>query len=461
MTTLQAAASKERLYVAQLFARPDFITVAGLNPADLTDETARAVYRVLATEGPAYAKPGPLIQALRDLQGATAELEAVEEIILLAPEPEEVTLDALQQQKELIEREAAGRQLSQRLTSVAAQIGTRPADEVVADARGLLDAYSREKVGIDHTARGIAQRLGQANRHIRWRCGSEDLDRAFQGIGPDGKVGYGMLAQGEVVVLAAMYGSGKTRIVNNWGAALLDQGASVAYLVLEDDDVSFATRLMAIHADVAPWKLEQHAAAVVGYLGEDGLADKERCETGLAWWNALGDRIRIYDGGARANIFKFRSARELLETDVALFGTTHVIIDYVNSWTGETHELEQYAYGLRAFASRSNVCVIEVSQFANDTIKHGSTPGQVATKGSGAWGAAAHVGLELVTDPLVGTREVGLAIKKARNAPRQIVYAQMNEETGRVRRYVGTPDYMALPSTEPVSGGKKGGGGKR
>jgi hypothetical protein len=382
-------------------------------------------------------------------------LEGVEEIIMNAPHPDEVRIAEVHELKAQVERAAAGRSFKGRASAAVDLLGSN--DELaVAKLRQEIDAYTRARIGRDHTATGIAGRLGQTSKHIRWKSGCADLDFAFRGVGPDGQPGDGLLAQGEILVLAAQYGGGKTRIVNNWVVQLLEQGASVAMVALEDDDVSFATRLIAIKENVEPWKIEQFATGACVFLGAEAAADTEKCERGLAWWRGLEGRLRIYDGNADLNIFDYRDALELMQLDRALYKTTHTIIDYVTAWPGDTQQLEAHAYGLRAFAARNEVGLIEIAQLANDTIKFGSAPGQVAAKGSGAWGAAAHIGIELFFDPSIGHKEVGLAVKKARNAARQTVYAELYETTGKVKCWKGTSDYLDLPTAkkEPA---KKGG----
>lgn len=258
-----------------------------------------------------------------------------------------------------------------------------------------------------------------------------------------------MLAQKEVTVLAAQYKAGKTREALNWTYRLLDQGASVTLLVLEDDEGSFALKLMAAKYRVPKYVLERFIYGGIGFLGEDGKELAARCEAAIAWFEQVQGRLRIYDASARHDIFKFDQAVELLTLDKALHGTTHVIVDYVQAWGGEYKEMASYAFGLRALAAKQDISVVEISQFANDTIKFGSNYGQLAAKGAGEWGQAAHVGLELMLDPEVGDREFAIALKVARDAPKLTVYAQYDVSTGTALRYLGTPEHFPLPGDKP------------
>jgi hypothetical protein len=288
----------------------------------------------------------------------------------------------------------------------------------------------------------------------RWKAGIEDLDYLFKGIDPQGNPGTGMLAQKEVTVLAGQYKAGKTREALNWAYRLLDQGASIALLVLEDDEGSFATKIMGAKFRLPKYVLERYIFGGIGFLGAEGKELAGRCQEAVDWWESVSDRIRIYDAESRGDIFRFSSALETLAIDVALHNTTHIFIDYVQQFGGEYKEMAAYAFALRAFAGRHNVSLIELSQFSNDTIKWGSNYGQLAAKGAGEWAQAAHLGLELTIAPEVGDKEIRLALKIARDAPRSEVYVHYDASTGSALAYLGTPEYWPLDEVKPK---KKGG----
>lgn len=444
-----ATENKELLLAAHLLARPDLLPAVNVNPAKVKNETARAVLKVLSVEGPAFAAPGPMIAALRDLPD-NSDFDTLQEIFVSQPEPEDVELSTLVNLKAEVERAAVDRAFIEDVQRQMAYIerGGSP-EEIASRLEQAIARYSGAKIDRDHTAGGILSRLKQTPPKVRWKSGIEDLDRAFPGIGPDGQPGYGMLAQKEVTVLAAQYKAGKTREALNWTYRLLDQGASVTLLVLEDDEGSFALKLMAAKYRVPKYVLERFIYGGIGFLGEDGKELAARCEAAIAWFEQVQGRLRIYDASARHDIFKFDQAVELLTLDKALHGTTHVIVDYVQAWGGEYKEMASYAFGLRALAAKQDISVVEISQFANDTIKFGSNYGQLAAKGAGEWGQAAHVGLELMLDPEVGDREFAIALKVARDAPKLTVYAQYDVSTGTALRYLGTPEHFPLPGDKP------------
>lgn len=199
----------------------------------------------------------------------------------------------------------------------------------------------------------------------------------------------------------------------------------------------------------------------MGFLGATGLETQRKLDETLGWYESLDNRMRFYDGAnTEVDIFDLDQALRLLELDVRLYGTTHVILDYVQGLYGgeDTEQAARFAQQLRAFAGRHKVNVIEISQVSNDTMKFGSAAGQVAAKGSGAWGATAHLGFEIEWDADVGQREICLNLKKSRNSRRTRVYAAVNEDSGRIEAYYGTPVHMALPDArkkDAPKGGRK------
>lgn len=453
---MTSADTKELLLAAQVLARPDLLPALGLQPHTIHNQTARAVVSVLLTEGPSFAAPGPLIAALQE-RPESSEYEVLQRIIVQQPEPEEVDLGGLLRLKEAVEAAALDRDFIADVTRQMEYIsrGENP-QEVAERLKRATARYEAAHIRRDHTAPGIISRLRSAPPKVRWRSGIDDLDRAFPGVGPSGQPDYGMLAQKEVLVLLAQYKVGKTREALNWAGRLLDQGASVTVVALEDDDGSFALKLMAAKFNIPKYVLERYIYGGIAFLGAD-RALAERCEAAISWFESVQSRLRIYDASANMSIFKFEKALELLAIDKAQHNTTHVIVDYVQAWGGEYKEMSGYAFALRAFAAQHDVSMIEISQMSNDTIRWGSAYGQLAAKGAGEFGQAAHVGIEIMRDPGVGNKEFALALKVARDAPPMTVYVQYEMSTGAVRKYLGTPEFYPLEGDGPAQkrGGRK------
>lgn len=455
----------EQQYVAQLLARPDLLDIAGATFHDIGNGTLRAMLQVVASHGAAYAKPLTMLNALdalpQDVDPAIATAT-----LSLVPEPDEVDLGPLTELGRDVSGAARNRKLKATIDRSLAMFGKRPAEMVIGELRSAIDEYDRRGLSkMDHSAKAAIDRLRNSPPKMRWKIGYKgvtcvELDDPFKGIGPDGQAGYGMLGQNEVVVLAAGYGVGKTRVVDNWKTQLFYQpGTSVATVMLEDDETANITKLMGIHADVPFWMVEQYARGEMGFLGANGLETQRKLDETLAWYESLGDRHRVYDGShTEADVFDFEQCLRLLEFDIRVYKTTHIVIDYVQAFGGgeETEKAAAFAQRLRALAGRYRVCLIEISQVSNDTMKFGSAAGQVAAKGSGAWGQAAHIGIELEWDADVGQREICLNLKKARNARRRRVYAAINEDSGQIQAYYGTPIHMSLPDVKkPAAKGAK------
>lgn len=461
---MEASATNKELYLAAcLMARPEFVpslfppTVQGGDLRNIENPTARAALSVLTTQGPAFANPSAMSAALADLP---TELDGEEVIALfqLIPEREEVGLPELVRLRDDLYRAADRRRLGRQLVLAGTELRNATTEEkAVGDAMEALRAYQRGGFGKDATASGVLERMASGKVTIRWKMGVPLFDDLNQGIGPDGEFGSGVLGQGEVVIVAAMYGVGKTRLLYNAISALSDQkGSSVALLVGEDSEAAYATKLMGVRFDLEAWRIQRYLVRRQAFLDQYGREEALRVEEAQQWYADLGDRLRIYDGEAKTNIFKFPSAVALLEEDKALYGTTHVAIDYIQIWKGDTQQIETYAQDLRAFAGRTNTGMLLLSQVSNETQKYGAIPGQVPTKGSGEFGQVAHTAYYLEKDALVGQKELRVSQVKGRDSGMSVAYAEFNEATGRIKEWRGTPHFYPMPVDPDAPKFKKG-----
>lgn len=459
-----ATTNKELFLAAALMARPEFVsslfppTISGGDIRVVENPTARAAISVLATQGPAFSNPSAMSAALADLP---VELDGDEVIALfqLIPHEDEVELEQLVTIKDELTRTVNRRQLSKQLILAGTELRSGTDDDAaVGKVFDALRAYQRGGVGKDATAGGILGRMGDGKVTIRWKVGCPLLDGLAQGIGPDGEFGEGIAGQGEAIIIAAKYGVGKTRLALNWLDALLDQkGSSIALLAGEDNEATYSAKMMGVRFGIEKWKIERYLVRRQLFLDQYGRDEAIRIEEAQQWYHDLGDRLRIYDGDAKVNIFKFPSALALLEEDKAVYGTTHVLVDYAQIWKGETHVLETYAQDLRAFGGRTGTGVIVLSQVSNETMKFGAVPGQLPAKGSGEWGQIAHFGYYLEQDPLIGQKELRITQVKGRDAGMTVLYAEFDEATGKVLRYKGTPDWMGVHEDPSTPAPKKGG----
>src|SRR5262249_23590783 len=149
------------------------------------------------------------------------------------------------------------------------------------------------------------------------------------GIGPDGKFGYGVSAQSEIIVAAAQYGTGKSRWLYNVASALIDQGAVIDWIVGEENEAVYSTKFIAARYDIEKWRIEQRIVDPAAYANAHGVAEAQRIDEMLDWYEGINKQLFMHDGRSKSNVFKFPAAKALLEEQVALHGSTHVFIDYV------------------------------------------------------------------------------------------------------------------------------------
>lgn len=449
-TTLSDTSSAlERVFVAHLLARPDLLPAVQPDSRTFDDPTVRAILQIVQTYGSAYTAPATLWAAL-DALPQDVSPDAVEAVLLAVPDGGDVELSTLLKLKDDVDSASIDRRAVGKIDRVLQRFGANPRDLSYKEIREALELAERSQVvARDHTATGIRARLTSSAPKVRWQIGCADLDEALPGINKAGEASNGLLGQGEVTVLAGQYGSNKSRIVHNWIVRCLDTGASVGLVILEDEESSIATKLMGVKFNLPFWKIEAYARGQLGFLFGDVAAERAKLDAALNWFDGLGSRLRIYDGDTKSNVYHLDETLKLLELDARLYGTDVVVIDYVQQLKGgATYENSaDHAQQLRAFAGRNKVALVELSQLANDTIKYGSSDGQVAAKGSGDWGAAAHIGLEVVRDFAIED-EFGLALKKARNAGRMRVYGEIVPDTGSITSWYGTPQRMALPEAK-------------
>lgn len=470
--TIVETTNRELYFAASLMARPEF--VASLYPPQITggensdlrkieNPTARAAITILSTQGPTYANPNAMMAALSDLP-IELDGEDVAALISLIPSKEEVVLGELAELKHNIEKAANERKLRRELLGAGQDLTRKPADEVVARAEQAIREYRQGSIGMDHSTKGILERMRRGFVTTRWKIagdveGGYLLDGQAEGIGPDGKFDNGLAGQGEIIVITAKYGTGKTRWLFNILKSLIGQGASCDVLAGEDNEASYSVKLMGCKFGLPKWKIERYIVDQPVYLNQYGKEEAIRIEEAIDWYASIDKQLRIYDGrNSKVNIFKFHSAKAMLEESVALHGTTHVAIDYAQIWKGDTPTLELYAQEMREFAARNNVGLIILSQIPNDAMKFGVTPGILPSKGTGEWGQIAHTGFFLSSDPIIGQKEVSITQAKGRDSGMNQFYAHFDVDTGRILEYYGTPKFMDLPQMpdeKPRKGGRR------
>lgn len=452
--------SVDAAFVAALIARPDYVTVVQPEEASLEDVTLRAILRILITKGAAYATPAAMLAALEELP-ETVNVKTAYAIFQLAPE--DVELDALLKLKEDVDARARDREFERKVERANALFKTDK-KQLSVELRKTADWYDKTSLTkYDPTAKAqIAELYEDTTALTRWKIGyggvvCSELDEMFEGTGPDGEYSYGALGQSEVTMLLASYGVGKSRLVYNWEVGLLKQGASISHIILEDSIKKVIAKIVAAYADVKFSHVLMHTQgklAATGKVGDDYI---KRIEDGLSWYESLGDRLRIHDGAKGVNVFDFDECLKLLQFEAKYYQSNFVVIDYVQAFRGTTDYkiAADIAKSIREFAQRYNVGVIALSQVSNETRRWGSGAGEVAAKGAGDFGEMAHFAIELEWQPEVGSDELCLSVKKARDGQRVRVYARFNPATGKLLSYQGTPLLMSLPEEKKTAAKKR------
>jgi KaiC/GvpD/RAD55 family RecA-like ATPase len=455
--TDERPAARELYLAAQFLARPDLWEVIGgahIIPK-LTNQTAKAVLKVLDIEGPTFAAPGAMRSAVADSE-YEVNPEELYYIFESIPDKSDVSVGAVETSLGSVLSAARERTFAAALRSAASRLGSGYI--TTSDARlqlqQTLDDFDRSSTKKPATAESI---LGQlASKELipktRWKSGNREFDEIFNGVDRDGNPATGMLAQKEVVIVTAAPGVGKTREALAWIPNLLSQGASVAVYASEDDAFTFATRIMASQSGVPRWKVEQFLVVERERLTwKEDSSTIQSCTAVQNWFVSLGDRLRIYDT-EHLNIFDFAQVYESIVADKALYGTTHTIYDYVQAFRGaaDPEKADDYAFRCRELAARYNLCLILLSQQSGQDLRYGAPSGILKTKGSTSWGQIAHLGIEIERDEEIGDAEFKLTLQKARDGGRRSSYVKYDLASGRVKGYAGTGDHWL------IDGPKKG-----
>ena len=447
----EASISVDAALVAALLARPDFVAVVQLDERSLEDPTLRAVHRVLQSKGAAYATPAAMLAALDELPD---EIDTKKVYALFQLAPDDTQLDTVLKLKEDVDAKARDREFERRLERAKVLSGTDK-KQLVSELRKATDWYDKTSLSkYDPTAEAQIEELyDDTDELTRWKIGCLDLDEMFEGIGPDGEYSNGALGQSEVTMLLASYGVGKSRLAYNWEVALLKQGASITHVILEDSVKKVIAKIIAAYADVKFSHVLMHTKGKLVSTGKVGDEYIKRIENGIAWYKSLGKQLRIHDGAKGVNVFDFEECLKLLQFEARYYKTNFAVIDYVQAFRGTTDYqiAADIAKSIREFAQRYNVGVVALSQVSNETRKWGSGAGEVAAKGAGDFGEMAHLGIELEWQPEVGSEELCLSVKKARDGQRIRTYARFNPSTGKLLSYQGTPLLMSLPEEKKTA----------
>lgn len=231
---------------------------------------------------------------------------------------------------------------------------------------------------------------------------------------------------------------------------VLEQGRSVAYVALEDDDVSFAQRLMGMAVNCPSDWFDIPAHRRIPQM-------QQKVDAGLDW--AKDKKFRVYD--AKDGVHHFPTALALMRADKLKFDTDLVVADFLQAWDERFEELTDITQKLAKFALETRVALLELSQISGETMKNGPIKGYLASKGTQAIGQLCHLGMELrydesrpspshqgpVTDPKQhgSISEIGVHLKVARKAPSTWDFLIIEPSTGMVVEQNPYPTFPSKP----------------
>jgi KaiC/GvpD/RAD55 family RecA-like ATPase len=378
----------EYLLVASFLAAPDLVNLVGVESKSFSDPKVRGVLEAMVA-----IKDGDLneMTVCQELQNRKwSQDDAVKVVSILngfqgdthfAP-----TLENAEFYADKINEAYSKRLLARRLAELEQDTHdlTVPlSDNLASIEEILLDMQSGSVDRKDPTSEGIWARM-----KIEMDKGeSPAFSSGFKMI--DNATAWGGIKQKHVWLLVAPYKSYKTRSALHICDAALSQGKSVAYYALEDDESSFSMTLMCIHFGIPEKAFE-------AYRSGEETSYVESIGNAIDWFTSLGSRWRVYD--RKWDIANWKRFAPAVAADKRRYGTGLVVVDHLQMWDKDYESMGKISNMVMDVAQKNDVALLIISQVSNDTIKFGSASGQIATKGSGDFGAIAHLGVEIFKD---------------------------------------------------------------
>ncbi|HEX9891084.1 MAG TPA: replicative DNA helicase [Actinomycetota bacterium] len=313
--------------------------------------------------------------------------------------------------------------LLRRLIDAASQVIHR-AYQVPEDPRGLADEAEGLIYGVSrHSEKdevvSLHDLVGQSMEDLERlherdsafagvATGFQDLDSLLQGLHP-----------GNLIVVAARPGVGKSSFVTNVARNAAVEGTPVAMFSLEMSRSEIAMRLLCAEARV-PW--DKVRAARVGPEDWGRIAEAAEALDRAPLWIADSGNLNIVDIRAKARRLKSKPE-----------GLGLIIVDYLQLMSSHQRvenrqqEIAEISRSLKMLAKELEIPVIAVSQLNREPERRGDKRPQLADlRESGAIEADADVVMLLHRDDLYSTEPElrGLAqviVAKHRNGPTDTV----------------------------------------
>lgn len=220
----------------------------------------------------------------------------------------------------------------------------------------------------------------------------------------------GGMKRGDVVGIVAPEKSRKTTLALNWALNHIEQGESVAILMLEDTATAIKAKFVSMLA--VRWlireglydKADKHNFPMYSGLSAKNLlmtrngykkwdATRQRAvDVGLAQFHAMQKRLRVYDRGFHTgNLGNLQSCLRVLMYDKRRYDTSLVVIDHLQRITAPHTTLydrmSESVNALEEYARKHQTSLLLLSQMNEDAKKAGYDT-VAGTKGGGELGAA-------------------------------------------------------------------------
>lgn len=429
-----SASGYEEGILAGFLARPDYASSVVLSPSDFSTEASAAVFEIIRRT----TKPTPVV-ITEELARAGKPMDAALLHKLFAVKPEHVTKDEIDEYARQIRRDAVGRRMYRKVMQSSDLLRDGQIEDSIEHlSQTLFRANEELLTGEDPDVLAIVNRMRNQKPQVFFKSGLDVIDAATMGM-----------RHGHVWVVSAPFKRRKTTVALHIAKSVLDQGKSVAYIALEDDDATFAQSLMANVGDFGLRYFDQDPKIIP-------QAIKAKMDFAEKW--IQDKKFRVYD--AKYGVHNFANVPAIIRNDKLKFDTDLVIIDYVQAWAEEYEKITPIVQTLLKTAAETEVCLLELSQMSGDVIRNGSPKGVFSTKGTTTFGQACHVGIELRYDKdraprkasivrfphdLGSAAEIGIHLKIARRAANQWTFLVINPESGKVYEQNTMPLYPSKP----------------
>lgn len=230
--------------------------------------------------------------------------------------------------------------------------------------------------------------------------------------------------KGELVVIGAATGTGKSIIASQLTLNITNQGFKSGYFSLELGDKAIISRMIGQLSNIKPTRVR------FGFLTPDETKRKLEATARLL---ALGDTLGVCD-----DVYKY----EELAAEIKASGFEFVVIDFIqnvlDNAPDEYQRLSNVALKLQELAKEANCCILVISQLSNSVAREGAGGRTLEYKGSGSISTVCDLGFILERDEDSGanqlnaatTHDLKLVLKKNRRGVSGFVFPLKYQNPG-------------------------------